>query len=221
MRRILSRQQVFALANDPLLTASVELAKERVLSEARLAAMDEQGAPTNTALEAYSASVYKANPSRFEQPAQTRASHILLSSKVPDALQRARDILTQLRSGASFEELAKVHSLDPGSGARGGDLGFFGPGKMVKPFEEAVAKLQKPGDLSEIVESEFGYHIIRLDERREKSLKHFDEVREQLVSEARRAAISEGRNQLSQTLSKAISMDNAAIELVAKSSAAE
>lgn len=222
LRRVLAAQAIRdGLISDPVLVAGMALARDRVLSDARLAKIDAQNTPTEAALEAYARNVYQVKQASYEHPTQTRARHILLSSKEPDAMQKAKDMLTQLRAGASFEELAKTHSLDPGSGARGGDLGFFAPGKMVKPFDDAVAKLQKPGELSEIVESEFGYHIIRLEERRDKGVKPFAEVREQLLAEARRALVTEGRNQVAQTLGKDFTFDDGALQALAKSSAAQ
>ncbi len=222
LRRVLAAQALRdGLTDDPVLAANVVLARERVLSDARLAKIDAQNTPTEATLEAYARNVYQVNQASYEQPAQTRARHILLTNKGADALQRAKDMLAQLRAGASFEELAKTHSLDGGSGARGGDLGFFAPGKMVKPFDAAVAKLQKPGELSEIVESEFGYHIIRLEERRDKRVKPFAEVREQLLAEARRALLTDGRNKVAQALGKDFSFDDGALQALAKSSAAQ
>lgn len=84
---------------------------------------------------------------------QVRASHILVNSK-----GEADKILNRLRAGAKFEHLAKKHSNCP-SGRRGGDLGFFGKGQMVKPFEDVAFSLQK-GQVSDPVKTQFGYHLI-------------------------------------------------------------
>ena len=84
-----------------------------------------------------------------------KCSHILVQ-KHSEALV----VLERLRIGESFAKLAKDLSIDKGSGKRGGDLGYFGRGMMVKPFEEAAFKLEK-GQLSEPVKTEFGYHIIK------------------------------------------------------------
>jgi parvulin-like peptidyl-prolyl isomerase len=90
---------------------------------------------------------------------QVRASHILVESK-----KDAENVLNRLRAGARFEDMAKKFSKCP-SGRRGGDLGFFGRGQMVKPFEEAAFKLAK-GQVSDPVQTEFGYHIIVVTETR-------------------------------------------------------
>ncbi|MEO9319997.1 MAG: peptidylprolyl isomerase [Nitrososphaera sp.] len=84
-----------------------------------------------------------------------KCSHILVK-KQSEALQ----ILERLKGGESFANLAKEVSIDKGSGKRGGDLGYFSRGMMVKPFEEAAFKLEK-GQMSEPVKTEFGYHIIK------------------------------------------------------------
>ena len=157
------------------------------------------------------------NPEKFTRPAQTRARHILITKTGPESLQKANDLLNQLKGGASFEDLAKANSADPGSAARGGDLGFFSAGNMVRPFEDAVNKLAKPGDLSEPIESQFGYHIIRLEERRPQGRQSFDEVRAQLVGEARNAILTEARLLKVQAMMKDISFDEASIGAFSKS----
>jgi hypothetical protein len=91
------------------------------------------------------------------------AAHPELDPKESKA--KAEKLLTQLRAGGDFNALAKEFSIDTSNKDQGGDLGWFGRGMMVKPFEEAAFAL-KPGELSGIVETQFGYHIIKLDERR-------------------------------------------------------
>jgi peptidyl-prolyl cis-trans isomerase D len=113
---------------------------------------------------------YDTNKDKFQGDEQRHASHILLAfgvgAKEADkaaAKAKAEDILAQLRKNPKkFEELATKYSQDPGSAAKAGDLGSFGRGAMVKPFEDAVFNM-KVGQISDLVESEFGYHIIRLD----------------------------------------------------------
>jgi peptidyl-prolyl cis-trans isomerase C len=114
------------------------------------------------------ADFYKKNPQFFMQPEAVRASHILLKADTPAAKAQAKtkadDLLRQIKGGADFAGLAKQHSND-GSAANGGDLGFFPRGQMVKAFEEAAFAL-KPGEVSPVVETEFGYHIIKSGEHR-------------------------------------------------------
>ena len=90
---------------------------------------------------------------------QVRASHILVGSKA-----EADKLLNRMRSGARFEDLARKHSQCP-SGRKGGDLGYFGKGQMVKPFEDAAFSMQK-GQVSEPVRTQFGYHLILVTDMR-------------------------------------------------------
>jgi peptidyl-prolyl cis-trans isomerase C len=90
---------------------------------------------------------------------EVRASHILVSTE-----QEARDILNQIQGGKKFEKLAKKHSSCP-SGKKGGDLGFFTRGRMVKEFENVAFSLPK-GQVSEPVKTQFGYHLIMVTEQK-------------------------------------------------------
>lgn len=218
VRRVLAIEaERDGLGTDPVVSATLAIARDRVLSDERLARFDAQNTPSEAALDTHARDTYKANLTKFEMPAQTRARHILVDKGEPESLQKAKDLLTQLRAGASFEELAKANSTDQGSAARGGDLGFFGAGKMVKPFEDALNKLSKPGDLSEPVESQFGYHIIRLEERQDKTLRPYADVREQLMGEVRAAILNESRVQKVRELNKNFVFEAEAIKALGKS----
>lgn len=213
VRRVLAQEgEQAGLLSDPLVLGALSVAMDRVLSDAWLAQLDAKNEPTDAALEAYAQTRYKAEGNRFDHPAQTRARHILLEKIAPDALEKAKNILQQLKAGESFESLAKTYSTDTGSAARGGDLGYFAAGKMVKPFEDAVNALTKPGDLSEPVETQFGYHIIRLEERRDAGRQAFAEVRDVLRNEARNALLSEARVAKVVEISRHIEFDQKAIE---------
>jgi len=135
---------------------------------------------------------YERNKDRFTTDPARRASHILIEAPADAgeaerqaALQEARALLDQLRSGADFAELAKQQSDDPGSASQGGDLGRIEPGAMVKPFEDALFALEEEGAVTEPVKTRFGYHIIKLTEYQPAEVKPLDEVREQLVQEER------------------------------------
>lgn len=105
------------------------------------------------------AEYYEENKEMLNYSKQIQASHILVETE-----ELAKSILEQLNQGADFAELAKEHSTDEGTAERGGDLGRFGRGSMVQPFEEAAYNLEI-GELSDIVESDFGYHIILLTDK--------------------------------------------------------
>ncbi len=119
---------------------------------------------------------YAEQKASFTIQPQWRARHILFDTKDQT---KAKAILGKAKAGEDFAALAKAHSQDKGSASKGGDLGFFGKGQMVKEFEQATAKL-KAGEISDLVKSSFGYHIIKLEETKPESIQPFAEVREQL-----------------------------------------
>ncbi len=127
---------------------------------------------------------YAKNEKRFELPPRVKASHILIRPDENEkdvakgkkaASGRAAEILARLKKGERFAELARKYSDDKGSGAHGGDMGWFSKGMMVKPFEEAAFALKK-GETSGVVETEFGYHIIFAEDRQESRLLPLKEV---------------------------------------------
>ncbi len=135
---------------------------------------------------------YESHKERYQQPEERRASHILIMAKTDAgktaAKAKAEDVLKEVRkTPARFAELAKQYSQDQGSAKNGGDLGYFGRGSMVKAFEEVVFK-QKEGEISEVLESDFGYHIVKLTGVRPAKLRSLDEVRADITSEMKRQA---------------------------------
>jgi peptidyl-prolyl cis-trans isomerase C len=125
---------------------------------------------------------------RLFSGAQIHAAHILVKDE---------SLATQLRAQLDaapdkFEDLAKTTSVDTATAARGGDLGFFGQGRMVAEFERAAFALEKPGDLSPLVHTPFGYHIIKLLERKDGPSKPFDEVKDRI----RVAMVNQRRQEL-------------------------
>ncbi|MDZ4843230.1 MAG: peptidylprolyl isomerase [Hyphomicrobium aestuarii] len=107
---------------------------------------------------------------------EVQARHILV-----DTEEKAKEIADKVAKGGDFAALAKENSKDPGSKDDGGMLGFFGRGQMVPQFEEAVFKLKK-GEVSPPVKSQFGFHVIKLEDRREKKLPTFDEVKDRILN---------------------------------------
>ena len=113
-----------------------------------------------------------------QQPSeeQVRARHILVESE-----QKAREIFEKIAHGDDFAKLAREHSKDPGSKERGGDLGYFGKGMMVPQFEEAAFKLAK-GEVSQPFQTQFGWHIIKVEDRRKSEPPTFDSVKAQILA---------------------------------------
>ncbi len=128
---------------------------------------------------------YQSNPEEFKAPEQIRARHILVDvdpgandTEHEDAKKKIEDILNQAKDGTDFAELAKTHS-EAESRFKGGDLGFFSRGQMVKPFEEAAFAL-KPGEISQVVQTQFGYHIIKVEEKKEPHILTLKDTQEQI-----------------------------------------
>ena len=137
---------------------------------------------------------YQERKAAFTTPAQWKARHILFAvnqsakpEEINAAKNKAQQVLAQIRAGKAFEELAKTFSDDAGSKNQGGDLGWFGTGAMVKPFEEAV-KTMKVGEVSEPIQSEFGFHIIKLEDSKPEVTRSFAEVKQQLAEELQKEA---------------------------------
>ncbi len=132
---------------------------------------------------------YDENASRYTATEERRASHILIKPE-PDksaAKAKAEALLADLRKApATFADVAKKNSQDPGSAAQGGDLDFFGRGMMTKPFEDAVFAM-KAGEISNLVETDFGFHIITLTAVRGGEKKPFDSVRAEIEAEVRKS----------------------------------
>jgi peptidyl-prolyl cis-trans isomerase D len=125
---------------------------------------------------------YNDNIQQYSTPEQARASHILLKTEGKDEAavkKQAEDLLAQLKKGASFEELAKKNSQDEASAAKGGDLDYFNKGQMVPEFDKAAFSLPI-GQLSDLVKTNYGYHIIRVVDRKPASTKTLAEVRSQI-----------------------------------------
>lgn len=135
---------------------------------------------------------YNENIDRLDGKEERRASHILIAAAKDapaadreKARARAAELLEAVRKAPStFADVARKNSQDPGSAAQGGDLGFFSRGAMVKPFEDAVFSLQK-GGISDVVESDFGYHVIQLTDVKTPKRRSFEEVRPELEAELR------------------------------------
>lgn len=128
---------------------------------------------------------YDSNRDLFKQPEQVRASHILINvdpkgdaSQKAEALKKIKDVRRRLHKGEDFSALAKQFSQCPSS-AQGGDLGYFNRGQMVKPFEKAAFAL-KSGAVSKIVETRFGYHLIKVVDKKPESIIGYKDVKDEL-----------------------------------------
>ena len=133
-------------------------------------------------------SYYQQHQDEYRNPEQVKVSHILIKTPLPgadgkvddkgvaEAQRRAEDLLKQVKGGGNFEELAKKYSEDPGSAKQGGSLGWIGKGQTVPEFEKTAFSLPK-GQISDLVKSSYGFHIIRVDDKQDAHVKSLDEVK--------------------------------------------
>ncbi|HEX8909376.1 MAG TPA: SurA N-terminal domain-containing protein [Anaeromyxobacteraceae bacterium] len=166
------------VARFPLALARAEVK----VSEAQVKDYVAQNGPQ---LEAY----YKEHGARFDRPRRMRARHILVAvadGAPQDAQEAARKkidgLADRVKKGEDFAKLAQEASDDPGSKAMGGDLGFFGPGVMAKPFEDAAAKLS-PGQVSDPVRTQFGWHLVKLEAVQPAKKESLDEAKPEIARE--------------------------------------
>lgn len=150
--------------------------------------VDEQAIRANIAVpEQDIQRAYKLNLDQYSKPEQVRASHILLNTEGKDEAEvraRADALLAQLKAGADFEALAKAHSQDTASASRGGDLDFFARGRMVPEFD-AVAFSLPVGQLSDLVRTQYGFHIIKVTDKKAAEVQTLDAVRPQITEQLR------------------------------------
>ena len=172
--------------------------------------LEAQTAITPQELQGY----YNQHLDEYRVPEQVKVSHVLIKTPLPgpdgkidpkgveEARKKAEDILNQLKARAKFEDLAKKYSEDPGSGKQGGSLGWIGRGRTVPEFEKTAFSLPK-GQLSGLVQSSYGYHIIRVDDKQQAHVKPLAEVKDQIETvlkqqKAQRAAENEANSLLNQ-----------------------
>lgn len=165
---------------------------------------------------------YEQNKARFTTAEQRRASHILVRvDDGADAAQReaarakAEAIVARLKEGADFAELARTESQDPGSAASGGDLGFFSADMMVKPFADAAFALGEK-ETSAVVETEFGFHVIRVTDVRPGTQRSFESARPEIESEIRSQQLSSRFAEAAETFSNLVYEQPDSLEPAAK-----
>lgn len=142
---------------------------------------------------------YVSQPDSFKEPEQVRARHILIKvdpgmdeSKKAEARKKLKGIQNKLQKGEDFEALAKEYSEGP-SGAKGGDLGYFSRGQMVEPFNEVAFSLS-PGRVSDIVETQFGYHLIKVVDKKPEGMMSYEEVKDKLQQYIKQQKVREQVN---------------------------
>jgi len=159
---------------------------------------------------------YNSNIEQYSTPEQVRASHILFKTDGKDdaaVKAKAEDVLKQAKGGADFAELAKKYSEDESSAKNGGDLDYFGKGRMVPEFDQVAFTLQ-PGQISDLVKTQFGYHIIKVVDKKAASTKTLADVRsqitDQLAYERAQAQAADLAQKLQKEITKPADLDTVA-----------
>ncbi len=179
-------KQGFALR--PEIKAEIEMARQNVM----INAMFNEYVKKNPIGDADIKAEYDKNKAQIEASGakEVHARHILVATE-----DEAKALIVKLKGGAKFEELAKA-SKDTGSGAQGGDLGWANPNRYVKPFADAVNAMKK-GDLSETpVKSDYGYHVIRLEDVRPVAVPPLDQIKTQVAEQLRQRKLQAFRDEL-------------------------
>ncbi|MBN2907355.1 MAG: peptidylprolyl isomerase [Rhodobacteraceae bacterium] len=179
---------VDAIGDDLSLGAKLALENERrsFLAGEALSRIAEEAVTDESVQAAYDAIYGNAEPTK-----EYRAAHILVATQ-----QEAAAILDELKAGADFAELAKEKSTGP-SGPNGGDLGWFSAGMMVKPFEDAILGME-PGSLAGPIETQFGWHVIKLDETRLQDAPALGDVRAELIQSIQTEAMEKALNEMTE-----------------------
>lgn len=229
------RQAAFAILDTAAIAASVSLAEadikafydahpERFESresvsldyvEAKLSDIPVPAEPAEADLRA----AYEANPNRFQSAEQRRARHILVAvgkgGNDQAAATKAASVRERLEKGEDFATLARQFSDDTGSAANGGELGWAGKGTFVGPFEEALFAAS-PGEITQPIRTEFGYHIIQLEDVRAGARRSFEDVRDELAAEARDKGTQDRFFELTEKMDDAALENPGSLDAVAK-----
>lgn len=176
------------IAQKPEVQMELDLARQNVLIRGLFNDYLENNPITDKQLQAEYDKLKAAN-----QQQEYKAHHILVKEE-----QEAKDLIARLEKGEEFAKLAKEHSQDPGSGARGGDLGWASADSYVQPFAEALSKLKKGETTIEPVQSSFGWHIIHLEDTRQAQFPPLEQVKAQLEEMLRQHALAKYQEELRQ-----------------------
>lgn len=173
------------LDQEDQVATTIELQRMKIIANAEMAAMGDAIQPTEDELKALYEEVKKSS-----SQTEYKARHILVDDE-----DEAKRLITELDGGADFGELARKHSLGP-TAKSGGELEWFDASQMVQPFAEAVAKMQVGSYTKQPVNTQFGWHVIRLDDSRKKEPPAFEDAKAQLTAIAKRRKVSEKLDEL-------------------------
>lgn len=203
------------LDRDPEVARKILRATNKVLADAQLDRM--VNATVIPDFDGRARELYQANPENYTTPEMVHVSHILVGFKgrSPDeALKRVQEVRTLALNGKDFGELALEYSDDPSAQKNKGDLGFFEAKTMVVPFSKAAFAMNTPGEISEPVKTQYGYHIIQFHEKQSGELRPFEKVKDSIVKNLRAKYLSETRNSILAAIvnDPSLKMDTQAVE---------
>ena len=184
-RALMHEAESSGVEKDPTIQKQINEYKERlILQQLMQKNIEKDPAISDDEIKKY----FEGHPEEFKESEQVRARHILVKldptadKGAKEAAKKKAQALLALakKPGADFEKLAKENSQDPGTASRGGDLGFFPKGRMAKAFEDVAFAMKKPNQVSDVVETQFGFHIIQYLDRQVSKEKSFEEAKEQI-----------------------------------------
>lgn len=184
IRALAEEAAASGMVDEDLLEWQVALHRKRLMMDQYLDALV-AAQTSNIDWESTARDVYTAEAESFQQPERVRAAHILIKAEQrsdAEALALAEEILQKIKAGEDFKLLALAYSEDASAKTNLGALGAFERGKMVPEFEQAAFSLREPGELAGPVKSDFGYHIIKLEEYYPASQAPFDEVKADIIA---------------------------------------
>lgn len=214
IRRVLALRATEAqMDKQPETAAAVKIASDKVLSDAYLAKFDKDHIPDQKLVDAQVRAAYLANKDKYLAPEQAHVAHILIANQdEAKAKAQIEKLRQEAASGADFAKLAKDNSSDTSSALKGGDLGLVPRGQTAPEFEAAAFALGKPGELSQVVKTQFGYHIIKLIEKKPARTMALDEVKPQLEKQYIQQAIQQARTAEVEKISEKTKTDPANLE---------
>ncbi len=195
--------------------AMLAIAREKVLSDLALQKLDNSQKVAPQALDQYARANYRLNPKRFEIPEQVQVSHILVG-RGTEGKDKAEKLLAEIKAGGDFAGLAKANSLDFASSGRGGELPLQarGTGKWPPQFEAAAFGLKTAGQVSELVETDLGFHLIKLIDKKPAIQRPYEEVQDTLKKEAEVQLTADARKRESDRLLKDSVFNQESVEAI-------
>jgi len=193
----------------------LRVANDKVLFEAWLRKLDTDNMPAEALVAQIARSTYVAKSEKFKVPEKVTVRHILVMNNEPDGLAKIERLREEIKAGADFATLAKQHSADPGSASKGGLIGPFARGEMFKEFQDASFAMKKKGELSGVVKSRAGYHIIQFEERAPEFITPYEEVKDQLQAEIKSDLLQAARVQAAQKIEQDAQVNMQGVEAFA------